>query len=436
MTCLDCPTPVSSDPNSRLEVRRVGKSRHDRIQSELGDLEVVMYSSSAAGTFPSNTAFGSRMFVYEVECLSQNGQLDSLGYPTRKSGIIQFIVPYSRMNQEMRRIALMGGKIVSIKPLNSAYQPEPQQTKEETKSKPMTQAKAKEVDIPVNIYKPKNPFIGKCIENTELVAEGGQGTVRHLIFDISEGDLRYLEGQSIGIIPPGTDDNGKPHKLRLYSIASTRHGDHVDDKTVSLCVRQLEYQHPETGETVYGVCSTYLCNLEVAADVAITGPVGKEMLLPLDEDATIVMLATGTGIAPFRAFLWRMFKEQHEDYKFKGLAWLIFGVPYTANILYKEELEKLTTDFPDNFRLTYAISREQTNADGSKVYVQSRVSEYADELFEMLQQPKTHVYMCGLKGMEPPINETFTQEAQKRSMNWDEFRKQMKKEERWHVEVY
>jgi ferredoxin--NADP+ reductase len=393
-----------------------------------------MYSSSAAGTFPGSTMFGSRMFLYEVEGLSQNGQFDQLDYSIRQSGTVQLLVPYSRMNQEMRRIARMGGKIVSITPLDPANPTQPQQTKQ--KSEPMTQAKAKAKDIPVNIYKPKNPFIGKCIENSELVAEGGQGTVRHLTFDISEGDLRYLEGQSIGIIPPGNDDNGKPHKLRLYSIASTRHGDHVDDKTVSLCVRQLEYKHPETGETVYGVCSTHLCNLDVGADVAITGPVGKEMLLPDDEDATVVMLATGTGIAPFRAFLWRMFKEQHEDYKFKGLAWLIFGVPYTANILYKEELEKLAADFPDNFRLTYAISREQTNPDGSKMYVQSRVVEYADELFEMLQSPKTHVYMCGLKGMEPPINETFTQEAEKRSMNWDEFRKHMKKEERWHVEVY
>jgi len=122
----------------------------------------------------------------------------------------------------------------------------------------MTQAKEK-TDIPVNIYRPNQPFIGKCIENYALVDEGGIGIVQHVTFDLSGGDLRYLEGQSIGIIPPGTDANGKPHKLRLYSIASTRHGDKLDDKTVSLCVRQLEYQHPETKETVYGVCSTHLC---------------------------------------------------------------------------------------------------------------------------------------------------------------------------------
>lgn len=376
----------------------------------------------------------NRKFIYEVEGLASDTRLN---YAVRQSGKVFITVSYNRMQEEMRRIARLGGKILSIKPLNSETLAgmAAQTTPATSNNKSMTQAKAK-VDIPINIYKPKNPYIGKCTENTELVREGGTGTVRHLKFDISGGDLRYLEGQSIGIIPPGTDNKGKAHKLRLYSIASTRHGDDVDDKSVSLCVRQLEYQHPETGETVYGVCSTHLCNLEVGADVAITGPVGKEMLLPDDEDATVIMLATGTGIAPFRAFLWRMFKEQHEDYKFKGLAWLIFGIPYSANILYKDELEELATQYPDNFRLTYAISREQKNADGGKMYVQSRVSEYAGEIFDMIQKPNTHVYMCGLKGMEPPIAATFTQEAEKIGMDWDAKRKELKKAHRWHVEVY
>lgn len=385
----------------------------------------------------TNTESGSRMFVYEVEGLRQNSVTDQMAHPIRRSGSVFITVPYNRMNQEMNRITRMGGKIVSIKPFEDAAPALANGNKVETEPKSkMTQAKAKKKDVPVNIYRPKNPYIGKCLSNEELVREGGSGTVRHLTFDISGGDLRYLEGQSIGIVPPGTDGNGKPHKLRLYSIASTRHGDKVDDKTVSLCVRQLEYKHPETGETVYGVCSTYLCNLEPNADVAITGPVGKEMLLPDDEDATIIMMATGTGIAPFRAFLWRMFKEKHEDYKFKGLAWLVFGIPYTANILYKEELEKLQEEFPDNFRLTYAISREQKNPQGGKMYLQDRIKENADEIWQLLQKPNTHTYICGLKGMEGGIDEGMTTAAGKFDVDWAQYQKQLKKEHRWHVEVY
>ncbi|MBD0345128.1 MAG: ferredoxin-NADP reductase [Coleofasciculus sp. Co-bin14] len=410
-----------------------------------------MYSPSAAANSGNTTESGTRMFVYEVVGLRQNQETDKLNYQIRKSGSVFITVPYSRMNQEMQRITRMGGKIVSIQPLTadngangkaaSKAEPKaepvaaPQQIQSEEKGKPMTQTKPK-ADIPVNIYRPNAPFVGKCISNYELVKEGGIGTCHHITFDISEGDLRYLEGQSIGIIPSGTDDKGKPHKLRLYSIASTRHGDNLDDKTVSLCVRQLEYQHPETGETVYGVCSTYLCNIQVGDDIKITGPVGKEMLLPEDPEANIIMMATGTGIAPFRAFLWRMFKEQHEDYKFKGLAWLIFGVTKTPNILYKEDLEQLQQEFPDNFRLTYAISREQQNAEGGRMYIQHRVAEHAEELWELMQKENSHAYICGLKGMEDGIDAAFTGAAGKHGVNWSDYQRQLKKAGRWHVETY
>ncbi|CAN4078734.1 unnamed protein product [Withania somnifera] len=130
----------------------------------------------------------------------------------------------------------------------------------------------------------------------------------------TEGEVPYREGQSIGVIADGVDDKGKPHKLRLYSIASSALGDFGDSKTVSLCVKRLVYTN-DKGEEVKGVCSNFLCDLKPGAEVKITGPVGKEMLMPKDPNATVIMLATGTGIAPFRSFLWKMFFEKHEDYK-------------------------------------------------------------------------------------------------------------------------
>ncbi|HEY9704881.1 MAG TPA: phycobilisome linker polypeptide, partial [Allocoleopsis sp.] len=202
-----------------------------------------MYNPSIAGG-ASNSESGSRIFVYEVVGLRQNQATDNMTYTIRRSGSTFITVPYNRMNQVMRRITQLGGKIVSIRPLDGSSQQsaKPSPTPAPSEAQPTVKAskKSAEEEVPVNTYRPASPFIGKCISNEELVGEGGIGTVRHLIFDISGGDLRYVEGQSIGIIPPGTDKKGKPEKLRLYSIASTRHGDHVDDKTVSLCVRQLE----------------------------------------------------------------------------------------------------------------------------------------------------------------------------------------------------
>ncbi len=414
-----------------------------------------MDNPSASGA-AANTGYGSRLFRFEVVGLRQGPETDKMTYPIRNSGNTFITVPYDRMSDTFQRITRMGGKIVNIEPVdvlqskNGNVPPEQKSTSKApqtvqnstpaTESKPMTQAKAAATDIPINIYRPTAPFIGRCISNESLVKEGGIGICQHIKFDISSGDLRYLEGQSIGIIPPGLDKNGKPEKLRLYSIGSTRHGDDLDDKTVSLCVRQLEYKHPETGETVYGVCSTYLCNLKPGDEVKITGPTGKEMLLPEDPEAKIIMMATGTGIAPFRAYLWRMFKDGeraiNHDYQFKGLAWLIFGVTTSSNVLYKEELEEIQQKYPDNFRLTYAISREQKNPEGGRMYIQHRVAEHSKELWKLLKEEKTHAYICGLKGMEDGIDAAFSAVAAEEGIEWKEYQRQLKRAGRWHVETY
>ncbi|WP_186537998.1 FAD-binding oxidoreductase [Synechococcus sp. BIOS-E4-1] len=301
-------------------------------------------------------------------------------------------------------------------------------------------AKSAHQSVPVNLYKPKTPFVGTVLGNYSLLQEGAIGRVQHITFDLSGGDphLEYVEGQSIGIIPEGTDAKGKPHKLRLYSIASTRHGDDMAGKTVSLCVRQLEYQN-EAGEEIKGVCSTYLCDINPGDKVKITGPVGKEMLLPEDEDANVIMFATGTGIAPMRTYLRRMFESGERDkngWKFRGKAWLFMGAPKTPNLLYDDDFEKYQEEFPDNFRYTKAISREQKNTKGGRMYIQDRVLEHSDEIFSMIEDPKTHVYMCGLRGMEPGIDEAMTAAASSKGLDWAELRPQLKKADRWHVETY
>ncbi len=302
--------------------------------------------------------------------------------------------------------------------------------------KPM---KKKHADVPVNIYRPKTPFEGTVTGNYSLLKEGAIGRVNHITFDLKESDpfLNYVEGQSIGIMPAGEDANGKPHKLRLYSIASTRHGDDFEGNTVSLCVRQLQYE--KDGETINGICSSYLCDIKPGDKVKITGPVGKEMLLPDEEDANIVMLATGTGIAPMRAYLRRMFEATEKEknkWNFKGKAWLFMGAPKSANLLYEEDLQRYLENYPDNFKYTKAISREQQNTKGGRMYIQDRVLESANEIFNMIEDEKTHIYLCGLKGMEPGIDEAMTKAAEEKGLDWKELRPQLKKAGRWHVETY
>jgi ferredoxin--NADP+ reductase len=118
------------------------------------------------------------------------------------------------------------------------------------------------------------------------------------------------------------------------------------------------------------------------------------------------------------------------------LAWLIFGVATSPNILYKEQLEELQKQFPDNFRLTYAISREQKNPEGGRMYIQHRVAEHAEELWNLVQKENTHTYICGLKGMEDGIDAALTAAADKQGVTWSDYQRTMKRAGRWHVETY
>ena len=356
-------------------------------------------------------------------------------------------VPMNQFSALFKRLGASGAKIVSVNGVEvepqAAPVPATPAPAKKTAKKTVTSSAPKKkphADVPVNTYKPKTPFMGTVTENYSLLKDGAIGRVQHITFDLAGGDpqLKYIEGQSIGIIPEGEDANGKPHKLRLYSIASTRHGDNLEGNTVSLCVRQLEYKN-DAGEQIYGVCSTYLCDIEPGTKVKITGPVGKEMLLPADEDANIIMLATGTGIAPMRTYLRRMFEPREQEangWKFRGKAWLFMGAPKTANLLYDEDFLHYEKEYPDNFRYTKAISREQQNTKGGRMYIQDRVLEHAEEIFAMIEDPKTHVYMCGLRGMEPGIDEAMTAAAAAKGLDWAELRPQLKKADRWHVETY
>merc|ERR1712241_597340 len=232
----------------------------------------------------------------------------------------------------------------------------------------------------------------------------------------------YVEGQSIGVIAPGPDKKGEmPAKIRLYSIASSAVGDDETSKTVSLCVKRVvevdgKFANREVGEDkadkagtgfpenkVYrGVCSNHICDMSVGDDVLITGPTGAEMLLPEDPSANIIMLATGTGIAPMRSYMRFLFNDKVAEApdgtrKFKGLAWLFMGVPYSNSLLYDDEHVEYKSKYPSQFRYDYAISREQKNAQGQKMYIQTKMAEYTEELWNLMQDEKTHVYMCGLK---------------------------------------
>merc|ERR1712071_415473 len=292
--------------------------------------------------------------------------------------------------------------------------------------------------VPVNVYKNKSPFTGKVVSTKRIV--GPQATGETCIIINHEGDMPYWEGQSWGVIPPGKKDNGKPNAVRLHSIASSRYGDDMTGKTGSLCVRRATYWCPEMqaeDPAKKGICSNFLCDTAPGAEVTMTGPAGKVMLMPEEDPKTdLIMVATGTGIAPYRGFIRRLFLEDTPaGQAYKGEAWLFLGVANSDALLYDDEWQSVLKSHPDNFRLDYAISREQENKAGGKMYVQDKVEEYADEIFTKLDNG-AHIYFCGLKGMMPGIQDMLKEVAASKDLDYNEWLKGLKKSKQWHVEVY
>ena len=296
-------------------------------------------------------------------------------------------------------------------------------------------------NLPMNTFGPKTPFKATVKSVKKIVGPNSPGDVCDIIIE-TNGDIPFVEGQSYGVIPPGTKINSRgkevPHGTRLYSIASTRYGDFYDGNTTTLCVRRALYYDPETGKedpAKKGICSNYLCDAKPGDEVMMTGPTGKVLLMPDDPNSVVIMVATGTGIAPFRSFWRRMFFEDIPNYKFTGLAWLFMGVAVSDAKLYDDELSAILAGNADQFRVDYAISREMKNQKGGKMYIQDKMEEYADELFDLMENGG-HMYFCGLKGMMPGIQEMLARVATEKGLNPDEFFEGLKEKNQWHVEVY
>jgi ferredoxin--NADP+ reductase len=259
----------------------------------------------------------------------------------------------------------------------------------------------------MHLVTPAAPATGVVISNDRCTASPkASGFIRHIAIDVSRTPLagNFLSGQSFGVMPPGVDAHGKPHKLRLYSISSPTTGEDGEGKVLSTTVKRTIDEHTETGKLFLGVASNYLCDLKPGDEVKVTGPNGKRFVLPADPAAhDYVFFATGTGIAPFRGMLMDLFRTGA-----KSRVILVMGTPYATDLLYHKDLLALQDQHP-NFTYLTAISREK-NFDGGPMYAHERIRRSRDLLAPVLERERTLIYACGIAGMELGIMQRLTTE--------------------------
>ena len=285
-------------------------------------------------------------------------------------------------------------------------------------------------EIPLNLYRHGAPLPVLVLANQRLTPVDCANDVHHVVVQFPAGAFPFLEGQSAGFAPPGLNARGRPNVPRLYSIACDRDGEDGSGRTLALCVKRVRFV-TESGDEGRGLASNMLCDAEPGDVLPMTGPAGRDFVMHDEPALHHVLIATGTGVAPFRAFAQRREKWPQA---LRGQMWLFFGVQTHDDALYGAEWAALATD--PRFRLSYAFSREQKTADGRRMYVQDRIREAGQALLDLVRQPQTHVYMCGIKGMEVGVEQAFGELAQQAGMSWAQLRDELRIQGRWHVEVY
>ena len=282
-----------------------------------------------------------------------------------------------------------------------------------------------------NLYGPKaqdKTITATVTGNLRVTEVGKDYDTHHVVLDFGSLPFPVLEGQSIGIIPPGVDASGKAHHARQYSIASPRNGERPGHNNLSLTIKRVLEDHD--GKPVRGVGSNYMCDLQVGDKVQVIGPFGASFLMPNHPKSNIVMICTGTGSAPMRAMTeWR--RRLRASGKFEGgKLMLFFGARTPAELPYFGPLNNLPKDFID---IEFAFSRETGKP---KRYVQDAMRERAADIAALLKDGNTCFYVCGLKSMEEGVVMALRDIAQGAGLDWDSMGAALRKEGRLHLETY
>lgn len=267
---------------------------------------------------------------------------------------------------------------------------------------------------------------GKCAPLLELLTPEHQSSLENYVCDRG---LIDLVTEHPGVIEDPAELVAILPKLtpRLYSISSSPL---VHTGQVQLTVAVVRYQshNRERG----GVCSTLFADRVAVEDkLPIYIQANKKFKLPADPSARMIMIGPGTGIAPFRAFLYERRALGH-----RGENWLFFGSRSSdSDFLYRDEIESLHADGHLS-RLDTAFSRDQED----KFYVQDRMLENAPQLWKWIEEGAS-IYVCGdASRMAKDVHGALCSIAEKQgAMSSDsaqEYISSLKEQHRYHRDVY
>lgn len=281
-------------------------------------------------------------------------------------------------------------------------------------------------------YDISSPYEATVVRSERITPADLDVEVRHIVLDVPDSRFHVVEGQSIGVLAPGSKEFGNRYHFRLYSVASTRTGEDGDLSTISLCVRRCFYVDEVSGERYPGVASNYLCDRKGGDKVKITGPYGRQFLMPKDSDANLLMIGVGTGIAPFRAFIKHIYDERKT---WNGKVRLFYGAKDGTELLYMNDVKNdLAQYYDDSTFLAFDAVSPRPHFD-EPVAMEEKLEEHRDEIWEMLQDPKTYVYVAGLENLREQLDGAMSKVTGSPSA-WQAKREELESDRRWAELLY
>lgn len=280
-------------------------------------------------------------------------------------------------------------------------------------------------------YDTSNPYKATVVKSERITPES-TAEVRHIILNVADATFHYFEGQSIAVLVPGPHEFGNEYHMRLYSIASARQGEDRKMTEISLCVRRCFYIDEVSGERYPGVASNFLCDRRPGDKVLLSGPYGRQFLPPRDNSANLLMVGVGTGIAPFRAFIKHIYDERND---WQGKVRLFYGAQTGMDLLYMNDENNDLSNYYDKetFKAFESVSpRPHFNEPAD---FERTIDDNAKEVWELVQDPKTYVYVAGLSTLEESLDKTLASKAGSQE-SWLELKNKMAEEGRWSTLFY
>jgi len=253
-------------------------------------------------------------------------------------------------------------------------------------------------------YDTQERFDATVVSSERITPENSTEEVRELVLDVEHPALTYEIGQSIGVFAPGNPKFGKEHHFRLYSVADLPEPGEDGRSRIKIAVRRCSYVDAYSGEQYPGVASNYLCDLSPGARLRIAGPFGLPFAVPEEHDANMILIGTGTGIAPFRAFVKHLYRDVGD---WTGRVWLLYGARSGLELLYmNERLDDFSQYYDEEtFQAFQALSPRPNWAD--PIGWDQAIAERVEELTRMIDEPHTYVYVAGLEEMRDQLDATF-----------------------------